>query len=1035
MKKQKKIIAIMLSLSLIFGSSNNLMSYAVNEDKSNVNDTVSRENSNLEMGPKYKKKKKNLIQPYSIQPLENGVELGKEALDDLEQLKNIEYLEKITDEKYEVALAHENGDYTYLSSAKTIEEAKKIVNSKSNQKNIENNIIPVIIDEDGLVVYAAEGIAKIVKIKDGQSITATIDIYKSATTSSRYTYISHAYIDDAPIIAESGNRVKVQVNGLTGWIDKSDSEGTNVVVVPINQAVNLSYYKKTSNGTLQHYISSDVKKANSGHFRSVGVAPSFMEVEKKYYSYDGIYFYTNINTLISDLKNNTNNNAVNKSNPYYNYYLYLPGRSKTAFYAKEIDKYIENNTPSDSKLRGQGTYLVAAQNKYGVNANLILGVAMNESAKGTSNLAKTKNNLFGIKAFDTNVGAATTFNTVGGCIDTFAKEYMSNQYFNPKAWQYSGSNLGNKAIGANVWYASDPFWGEKAASYIYEMDRYISGSGKLIENNKHQIALYTAENKVKNSSGTVLYEILNTRVSNKSGQVGDPLVILSQSSKGYEIYPDRQYSIASSPPVDGEYTWSIKGYVSTSGIKKINTQNSSARPDSNEKPVINASDKELKVGDSFNDKTGVTATDKEDGNLTSKIIVKTNTVNTKVVGTYKVVYEVTDADFNKTTKEITVKVGNEKPVITASNKELNVGDTFNPMSGVSATDREDGNLTSKIKVKENTVNTKVLGTYKVVYEVTDSYGNVVTKEIKVTVGKVFASFTVNNISNKSTTVTGNGVSGATVKAYVGSKQIGSTATVNSSGKYSITIPVQAAKTKVTVKMSKTGYATAEKSVTVIGVASSNKKTLTKDIYKYDAGSGKYLTYINNKGYSQYSYLNTSGNYAFTPSSWMTAAGLDISMPKSSNGYTMTIDNNYIQMYNAANSLLNKVKNGQISKSSIEKELRVIEEMNDDSTVVEGNTDMIAKASEKAAPKKTLTKDIYRYDAGSGKYLTYINGKGYSQYSYLNTSGNYAFTPSSWMKAAGLEFTMPSSGNGYTMKITNPYINKYKDVVKQIEAYI
>ena len=182
-------------------------------------------------------------------------------------------------------------------------------------------------------------------------------------------------------------------------------------------------------------------------------------------------------------------------------------------------------------------------------------------------------------------------------------------------------------------------------------------------------------------------------------------------------------------------------------------------------------------------------------------------------------------------------------------------------------------------------------------------------------------------------------------------------------------------------MSKTGYATAEKSVTVIGVASSNKKTLTKDIYKYDAGSGKYLTYINNKGYSQYSYLNTSGNYAFTPSSWMTAVGLDISMPKSSNGYTMTIDNNYIQMYDAANSLLNKVKNGQISKSSIEKELRVIEEMNDDSTVVEGNTDMIAKASAKAAPKKTLTKDIYRYDAGSGKYLTYINGKGYSQVSY------------------------------------------------------
>ena len=71
--------------------------------KSNVNDTVSKENSNLDIGPKYKKTKKISIQPYSIQTLENGVELGKEALDDLEQLKNIEYLQKITDEKYEVA--------------------------------------------------------------------------------------------------------------------------------------------------------------------------------------------------------------------------------------------------------------------------------------------------------------------------------------------------------------------------------------------------------------------------------------------------------------------------------------------------------------------------------------------------------------------------------------------------------------------------------------------------------------------------------------------------------------------------------------------------------------------------------------------------------------------------------------------------------------------------------------------------------------------------------------------------------------------
>ena len=90
---------------------------------------------------------------------------------------------------------------------------------------------------------------------------------------------------------------------------------------------------------------------------------------------------------------------------------------------------------------------------------------------------------------------------------------------------------------------------------------------------------------------------------------------------------------------------------------------------------------------------------------------------------------------------------------------------------------------------------------------------------------------------------------------------------------------------------------------------------------------------------------------------------------------------------------------------------------------------------KTSLKKNLTKDIYKYDAGKGKYLTYINGKGYSQYAYLNQSETYVFTPSSWMTAAGLTVTMPTYANGYTMKITNSYMTEYNNIVKQIEAEI
>ena len=448
-------------------------------------------------------------------------------------------------------------------------------------------------------------------------------------------------------------------------------------------------------------------------------------------------------------------------------------------------------------------------------------------------------------------------------------------------------------------------------------------------------------------------------------------------------------------------------------------------------PVINAEDLILNTGIDFDPLDYVSAYDKEDEEVAYNIEVIENTVDTSKVGIYKVVYKVTDSQGASVTKEIKVTVrSNEKPVIQAQDKVIKVGDNFDPLEGVSASDKEDGEL-KEIKVVESTVNPLKAGIYKIVYSVTDNDKNTVIKERKVTVNNIFVDFTVNSINNKSTEITGKGVSGATVKAYIGTKQIGNTVTVNSSGKYIITIPAQNSNADITVKMSKSGYETAQKNIKVNAIVPSSKRMLTKDIYKYDAGSGKYLTHINGKGYSQFIYLNTSGKYAFTPSSWMVAAGLNVTMPTSSNGYTMMIDNNYIQMYNEANALLNNIKLGKLAKADIKEELNKIEKIKiQDIKVQQDNI-----ISSKAAPKKTLTKDIYKYDAGQGRYLTYINGKGYSQYSYLNTSGKYAFTPSSWMVAAGLTVTMPNSSNGYTMKIDNPYIMKYNKVVEEIKLYM
>ena len=156
-------------------------------------------------------------------------------------------------------------------------------------------------------------------------------------------------------------------------------------------------------------------------------------------------------------------------------------------------------------------------------------------------------------------------------------------------------------------------------------------------------------------------------------------------------------------------------------------------------PTIDAADKTITVGDTFNPKDGVTATDVEDGDLTANIIVEKNDVDTTKAGKYEVTYKVTDTQGASFTKSITVTVNpkmeilNEAPTINAADKTITVGDTFDPKAGVTAKDAEDGDLTDKIAVLKNTVDTKKAGEYEVTYKVTDSDGATRTKTIKVTV--------------------------------------------------------------------------------------------------------------------------------------------------------------------------------------------------------------------------------------------------------------------------------------------------------------
>ena len=77
---------------------------------------------------------------------------------------------------------------------------------------------------------------------------------------------------------------------------------------------------------------------------------------------------------------------------------------------------------------------------------------------------------------------------------------------------------------------------------------------------------------------------------------------------------------------------------------------------------------------------------------------------------------------------------NTAPTISAKDVTLNIGDTFDPLSEVTATDKEDGTITlTKDNVIANDVDTSKAGTYHVTYKVTDKNGASAEKTITVTV--------------------------------------------------------------------------------------------------------------------------------------------------------------------------------------------------------------------------------------------------------------------------------------------------------------
>ena len=234
--------------------------------------------------------------------------------------------------------------------------------------------------------------------------------------------------------------------------------------------------------------------------------------------------------------------------------------------------------------------------------------------------------------------------------------------------------------------------------------------------------------------------------SDKTIKVGDkfnPLDGVSAKSGDGEDLTNKIEISDNEVNVDNSGTYKVSYYVKDSNGKEasktITVTVEKDEEKENSLPIINASDKTIELGSKFNPLDGVSASDEEDGDLTNNITIISSNVDVNKEGVYVVTYEVKDNDGGKARKSINITVvkktekENKAPIIKASDKTIKKGQKFNPLDGVSASDEEDGDLTSKIKVVENKVDVNSIGKYSVSFEVTDSGGKSITKSINVTV--------------------------------------------------------------------------------------------------------------------------------------------------------------------------------------------------------------------------------------------------------------------------------------------------------------
>lgn len=393
--------------------------------------------------------------------------------------------------------------------------------------------------------------------------------FRNAYTGTR-GYITGSFGADGAYLGMYNGKVRAKIAGVVGDFNPED-----VKVVDYHSIDDeVSYYLNESDGYLRHYYLYGSSKSVAT--TRVGYNLDYLKKDVPYYSYDGHYFYEDYDVMVADYKNQVYTHAVNANNPYYNYYQYVSHRTKTSVTAQEFNQLIKNTvsnySPNGTKFYEIGSSFVENQDTYGVNALLMFGVAANESNWGRSSIAFDKNNLFGHGANDNDpYYGANGYETPGHSIRDHAYYWLSRGFLDYDDPRHFGASLGDKETGMNVKYASDPYWGEKAAAQAYYAGKVLSDYRQatigIVEGTQSPVNLYGTPGGKRLAS---LNQLSNT-----------PVVVLGEESyqgtSYYKIQSDTSIN-ASRTHIDYELLYDFDDsylYIEKDKVKIVSGQVSS----------------------------------------------------------------------------------------------------------------------------------------------------------------------------------------------------------------------------------------------------------------------------------------------------------------------------------------------------------------------------------------------------------------------------------------------------------------------------